>query len=537
MRSATAYSIRVQGDAVVDQGDVDLGDAVDPLVLAIDVGTSSSRALAYDARARAVSGWESHHPYQVKTTPDGGVEADADQLLELVAQCIDDVVAAVSRTSRQIAAVACDTFWHSLMGVGGHGQALTPVYIWADLRSAQAARELRRILDERAVHARTGVVLHASYLPAKLRWLSEMQPDLMDHVAYWMSLGEWLYLQLLGERRVSISMASGTGLFDQRRCAWDEEMLQVLPLREEQLSPVAEFSDLMTGLRDAFAGRWPTLREVPWYLPLGDGACNNVGSGGFGERWAVAMIGTSGALRVVHESSQVRSPPGLWTYRLDRRRLVQGGAVSDGGNVFAWLARTLRLDDTDALERELQAMPPDAHGLTVLPFLAGERSPHWNLDARAAIVGMTLNTRPLDISRAALEAMAYRFGIVFDLLKQVIRAPVGIIGSGAGLIHSPAWMQIMTDVLGEPLIASAVPEATSRGAALLALEAMGIIDDLAAVPAPLGKRYTPVSDHSRIYRAAMARQERLYDMIEMPEEASWLAVTSTVQSATRRSGE
>ncbi len=492
---------------------VDASDAVDPLVLAIDLGTSSARALIYDARARAVDGWEAHRPYAVTTTRDGGVEADAALLFDLVTGSVDDVLALVAESADRIAAVACDTFWHSLLAAGDGGEALTPVYTWADARSREAARALRQRLDERAVHARTGAVLHSSYLPAKLLWLSQTDLSLVGRVGYWMSFGEYLYLRLFGERRVSISMASGTGLLDQESCTWDAELLEVLPIEVQQLSPLADFSDALTGLRPPFAERWPALKSIPWHLPLGDGACNNVGSGGYSDDWAVAMIGTSGALRVVHDASDVSIPWGLWTYRVDRKRVVQGGALSDGGNVFAWLTQALRLDSTEELEQELMDMPPDGHGLTVLPFLAGERSPNWNVDARAAIVGMRLDTSPADIARACLEAVIYRFRAIYDILKRILPTPRGIIGSGAGLIHSPAWMQIMTDVLGEPVVVSAVREASSRGAALLVLEAMGVLRDLSAAPAALGTRHTPKEEHTRAYRAAMERQEELYRVL------------------------
>jgi gluconokinase len=320
-------------------------------------------------------------------------------------------------------------------------------------------------------------------------------------------------LNLFGERRVSLSMASATGLFDQNDCAWDGALLDVLPVHVDQLSPLAEFSETMTGLRKPHSGRWPALRTVPWYLPLGDGATNNVGSGGFYDQWIVAMIGTSGAIRVVREVERVDIPEGLWTYRVDRRRFVQGGALSDGGNVFAWLEHSLRLQPIAELEDQLARMTPDAHGLTVLPFLAGERSPHWNAQARAAFVGMRLDTRPVDIVRASMEAIAYRFGIIYEIMQRLLPGTRGIIGSGAGLIHSPAWLQIMTDVLGEPVYVSAVPEASSRGAALLVLEALGALKSLGDAPAPLGHRYTPVPERTEIYRQAMARQERLYRLL------------------------
>ncbi len=484
--------------------------ALDPLILALDAGTSSVRAIVFDATARSVTGWEAHRPYAVTTTPDGGVTADPDALVDLAFQCVDAVLPVVAAAGRDIAAIACDTFWHSLIGVDGRGHAITPVFTWADTRSSQAAQELRSKLDEDAIHARTGTGLHSSYWPAKLHWLRATSPELYRGVSNWMSFGEYLYRRIFGELRVSISMASGTGLLDQNACTWDAELLEVLDLNVNQLSPLADFTDALSAPQAILVRRWPHLGAINWYLAVGDGACNNVGSGGFDQNWVVIMVGTSGALRVVRRADRIDLPRGLWTYRVDRHRFVQGGALSAGGNVFAWLMKTLQITDIETLEKELLKMQPDGHGLTVLPFLAGERSPDWNPNAQAVFLGLTLNSSPLDIVRATLEGITYRFRLVYDILCQSMPRPRGIILSGVGLLHSPAWMQIMTDVMAEPVMVSAVTEATSRGAALLGLEAMGAVTDLSAVPVPVGERRTPNADHSEIYRKALERQEALY---------------------------
>jgi gluconokinase len=320
-------------------------------------------------------------------------------------------------------------------------------------------------------------------------------------------------LKLFGRGAVSISMASGTGLFDQNECHWDHELLAVLDLSPEMLLPLHDFSSAMAGLERSYAARWPALAEIPWYLPLGDGACNNIGSGGTSHEWVVVMIGTSGALRVVRAADRVDIPRGLWTYRVDRRRFVQGGAFSNGGNLFAWLEQTFQLDALPRLEQELAAMEPDSHRLAVLPFLAGERSPDWDPNLRAALVGMGLHTTGLNVARASMEAVALRFGLVYEILREIMPKPRGIIGSGTALINSPAWLQIMADVLADPLKVSAVAEATSRGAALLGLEALGVVGDAADLPVPLGAEYAPITAHTETYRAAMRRQERLRDAL------------------------
>ena len=175
--------------------------------------------------------------------------------------------------------------------------------------------------------------------------------------------------------------------------------------------------------------------------------------------------------------------------------------------------RTLRLPDPLDLDDALARAEPDGHGLTVLPFLAGERSPGWKGDAKAAVLGITQATRPVDILQAALEAVAYRIGLVFDLLQPLADPGPRVVAAGGAVLVHPAWLQIITDVLGVPVTASQVREASARGAALLALESMGALEDLSAAPSFLGPSFEPRTDHHRRYREAMKRQAEAYDKL------------------------
>ena len=203
-------------------------------------------------------------------------------------------------------------------------------------------------------------------------------------------------------------------------------------------------------------------------------------------------------------------PAGLFCYRVDRRRFLVGGAFANGGNAYAWESDTLQLGDRKIMSRRLGTMPPDGHGLTVLPLWAGERSPGWHVGARATITGMNLHTTPLDILRASLEAIAYQFAAVHDLLTAQYPQAREIFASGGAIVHDPAWTQIMADVFGVPVTASKVFEASSRGAALLALNSLGLIADLADVPTYAGKTYAPDAGHHEVYGQARARHEALY---------------------------
>ncbi len=471
-----------------------------PFVLTLDVGSSSVRALLFDRFARAVAGPEGRRSYSARTTADGGYEFDAEELLRFILESVDELLARAGAAASRIVAVACCTFWHGLLGLDAGGAPVTPLLMWGDMRSEPEARVLKTRLDEKAYHARTGCFFHPCFQPPKLLRLSGQ--ECFRRAARWVSIGELLTERLFGRRLTTVSMASGTGLLDVHRCAYDEETLRAVGVRVDQLAPLGDATDSSRGLLPEFARRWPALSDVPWFPPVGDGACNNLGSGCSTRERIGVMIGTSGAMRMVWPADRFEVPWGVFAYRADRRRVVLGGALNDGGNLVEWLRSTLRLGPPEEVERELAAMEPDAHGLTFLPFLAGERSPGWAAHARGAITGLSLDTKPVAILRAAMEAVALRFALIHDLLPPARE----IVASGGALLRSPAWMQILADALGRPVTASAEAEASSRGAALLALEALGH----EPAPAALGASVTPDPAHHARYRAALYRQKDLY---------------------------
>ena len=475
----------------------------DGVVLALDVGTSSCRASLYDLQARPVGGRVAQIQYSPRITPEGGAELDPETLFNNLCAVVDQAVRSVREP---VLAVGASTFWHSLLGVDASGAPVTPLFLWLDGRARGEMAGLREQLDEREVHARTGCVLHWTYWPARLRWLRRTEPDLFRRVDRWISFGEFFQQRLTGATTVSRSMASGTGLLDVHTGEWYAPVLDLLGLDPRQLGKLAALNDGST------TSRWPTLKRVLWLPAVGDGACSNVGAGCASPEHLALMVGTSGAERAVWSPpADFCIPWGLWCYRVDEQRVVMGGALNDGGSLVDWLGHTLRVADVHRAEDEVADLVPDSHGLTVLPLWGGERNPGWADDARGAIVGLRLSTSPAAIVRACLEAVALRFATIDGLLGQALPNANEVIATGGALLHSKTWMQIMADALGRPLLASAEAEASSRGAAVLALEAAG-----AAPPNTepvITARFEPVAEHTEQYRAAAERQRRLYDAL------------------------
>ncbi len=504
-----------------------------PLVLTLDIGSSSARAMIFDAHARAVPDASAQTKYQFRTTPDGGVEIDADELFEHCVRTIDELLARLGDSANHIKAVASDCFVMSILGVDAAGNAVTPVYTYADSRGAWQVAELRAKHDERANQQRVGTLFHTSYLPARISWIAQECSAEFKRARAWISFGEYLYFKLLGVRAVSHSAASWTGMLNRETLDWDDKLIAALPLERDQLSPTVNCDSPVGELRNEFSSRWAALKNAAWFPTIGDGAAANLGSGCYDSSRIALTVGTSSALRIAvpatselkgitsedfsqpSRSAAIRQiPAGLWSYRIDSQTELLGGALSEGGNVYAWMNDALRLGAGDEVERELTAMQPDAHGLTVLPFFAGERAPNWNADARASIIGLTLNTRPVEILRAGMEGVAYRLALVYDLLRDADPgSEVSVIASGGALMKSPTWVQMIADVLNARVIASAESEATSRGDALIALRAIGAIKSFGDAPAQLGRAYQPDTSRHAIYARARERQEKWYNSL------------------------
>jgi len=489
-----------------------------PIVLSVDIGTSGVRAMLFDGRGNELESAQVRPGNDLYHALSAGADANPEHLFNHVLDAIDLLLAGSARILRvDLVAVSC--FWHSLMGVDAEGSAVTPLLSWSDTRAAAAVEQLKLKFDERETHQRTGCRFHSSYWPAKLMWLQAERPKHYRDASRWVSFAEYLQNRLLGQPVISVSMASGTGLFNQHSCDWDDDLLRELDLGRAQLSPLADPGQTFTTLEHEYELRWPALVDAKWFPAIADGAANNVGSGCVTDEFALLMIGTSGAMRVLYEGSPPANLPAeLWCYRLDRRRVIIGGALSDGGSLYRWLRDSLDLGNSESdIERAVSAMQADAHGLTVLPFWAGERSTGWNPSARGAILGLHSSTPPLEILRAAMEGVAYRFAFIEKALRSVPLQEVGrqrtVVAAGNALLASPCWAQIVADVLGQEIQLSETREASCRGAALVALESAGKLDEIARMTTAGDRIFIPDRSRYEKYRAARERQQQAYDRL------------------------
>jgi gluconokinase len=433
------------------------------VVLALDIGSSSTRSGLFDERGRLVPGSDAQRKYSLEYTSDGGAELSPVALRRAVRACLRETMRH-SRSQRPIVAVSGSAFWHGLLGLDRKDQPITPVFSWADSRCAKDAEMLRREFNERKIHAETGCVLRASYWPAKLRWLWRTERELFRKVHRWVSPADWIFEKSFGAAGTSHSMASATGLYDVRTKTWHAELCRACRIDLEQLDPLCESSDRCAAVSE--------LGNARVFNPIGDGAAGNLGSGADSAGRVAINVGTSAAVRLLRwkRDGEARLPLGLFRYAVDEERAVVGGAVSNAGNLHQWCLRQLHLGMTK--KRALSRTAAANDDLTILPFWVNERDPTWPENLRGTIVGLNQSTDAGAIFRAAMCATFYRLADILELLEETNGRAKQIIVSG-GILDSKPSLRLLADSFGRDICVSAEKEASLRGAALYVLEKLG----------------------------------------------------------------
>ena len=431
------------------------------VVIGLDLGTTSVKALALDATGTVLA--RSAGGYALHSGADGSATQDAGEVVRAALGALDALAAQLPGVVFR--ALVPSAAMHSLVLIGAAGEVLAPALTWADTRPAITLPGLRNVLDPAKTYARSGCPVQAPYHPARLWWLRQRRPELLARTARFVSLTDLVLHRLTGPRQVgwwatSVGLASTTGLWNLHTGRWDTAILEALGISEGRLPAVLDAREVVGTVQ---AG---PLTGTPVLAGSSDGALANLGAGALpGE--VVITVGTSGALRRLSGQAQLDPQARTWSYRLDRVTHLNGGAINNGGLLLDWVRRSWysELDAAEGFGRLLAdaaEVPAGAEGLTLLPYLTGERSPLWRSDLSATLHGLRLAHGRAQVARAALEAVAFSLGQLWE-----VGAGSGTVFSTGGLAAHPAWNQLLADVLGVPLRVSEGADASAIGAALL----------------------------------------------------------------------
>lgn len=476
-------------------------------ILAVDIGTSSVRAIIYDR--------DGHVRHQVKETypviapQKGWQEQEPDLIYEKTIRAIKE---AHNGCALKIAGMGFSSQMYSIFPINQDGAPLLNSIIWADSRSASQADQLISLYGSKYFYNKTGCPVNSIYPLSKILWIKENKPEIFKAAYKFISIKEYIIHKLTGEYVVDYSYASATGFFNIFKLCWDRELLGILGIPVEKLAtPVnttAQFEIKEQELRE-------TGIDVPLIIGAGDGPLANLGSGASEVGDVNIDLGTSGAARILAPRPLIDSDASLWCYALANDKWTYGGILNNVGNSYQWFADKLLFYEKDGngvdrfaqLNELAQKGKPGADGLYFLPFLLNARSPYWDNKLKGTIYGLSPEHDVVDIITAMVEGIIYNlYSIILVIEKSMEIKKVIFTG---GLAKSKFWAQTIADVLGRKIYLPSVNEGSAGGAAILSFYALGVINSLAFTSDDRRFAVTPNNRNHQIHQNKYGKYQKL----------------------------
>jgi xylulokinase len=480
-------------------------------LVGLDVGTTGVKALALSPDGDVLA--TATHAYPLSTPQPGWAEQDPEDWWRAAEAALAEVSA-----GRDVAGIGLSGQMHGLVVLDGAGDLIRPAILWNDQRTVRECAEIEERVGLDRLIALTGNRALTGFTAPKLLWLRRHEPDAYTRIGRVLLPKDYVRLRLTGEWAIDAADASGTLLLDVARRDWSGEVLDALELPAAWLPAVLESPEPA----GAVGGRKRARDDVslggsagaPVAAGAGDQAAAAVGVGATRPGTLSVVLGTSGVvlapLQAYAHDAEARvhafchAVPGTWQ--------AMGVMLSAAGSL-RWLRDVVAPDvPFDRLVEEAKAWGPGAEGLLFLPYLAGERTPHADPDARGAFVGLELRHDRGALVRAVLEGVAFGLRDSLDLLRE-LGVETRVARASGGGARSRAWLRIVASVLGLPLELTESEEGSAFGAALLGGVAGGVFADVAeAVEACVRVTDTIEPDPAQldVYAELHARYQALY---------------------------
>jgi len=504
------------------------------VVIGVDMGTTATKAVAYDVSGAQLA--SASHGYPLHAPHPGHAVQDPELILAAAYAGVREVVANIG--AQRVAGLSFSSAMHSLLALDEDLAPLTPVVTWADTRASAQAERVRASAEGLALHRRTGTPVHPMSPLPKLIWFREQEPEIRTKAAIWAGIKDWVLLRMCGALVTDHSLGSSSGLMDIHALAWDEEAMRLAGVRPEQLPELVPTTTVLEGLTEEAVAATGLPAGTRVVVGAGDGPLANLGVGAVRPGVAACSIGTSGALRVTVDHPAVDPLGGVFCYALTEDRWVIGGAINNGGVTLDWVRSQIargpavpapaaddatgagsapeaaELPSAAELLDEAATVPAGSGGLLMLPYLLSERAPHWGSTTRGAYVGLTRGHRREHLVRAAVEGVALQLSLVLQSMRSA-GLEIDEIRATGGVMQHPLWRETLADALGAPIGFPAQHEGSGFGAALLGMQALGLIAsiDVAAEMIPVATRQRPRPADAAVYASLRPVFDQLYDAL------------------------
>jgi xylulokinase len=472
-------------------------------LVGLDVGTTGVKALALSATGEVLA--RAEETYELSTPRPGWSEQDPEDWWRAAER-------ALARLGGEATAIGLSGQMHGLVVLDDRDRVLRPAILWNDQRTEAECAEIEERVGLARLIQLTGNRALTGFTAPKLLWLRRHEPDTYARIAHVLLPKDYVRLRLTGEHAIDVADASGTLLFDVANRRWSEEMLDALELDRTWLPRALESPEV--------SGTTPT--GIPVAAGAGDQAAAALGVGVDRPGPVSVVLGTSGvvfaALPGFAADPQARvhafchAVPGEWH--------AMGVMLSAAGSLRWFRDEVAPRHEYEELLAAAAEWPPGADGLTFLPYLTGERTPHADPHARGAFAGVTIRHDLGALVRAVLEGVAYGLRDSLELLRDLGVAPDAGHASGGGA-RSELWLRILASVLGLPIRRTATDEGSAYGAALLGGVAAGVFRDVheaVAACVRLDDAIEPDPAWSAAYERGYRRFQLLYPALRPLED-------------------
>lgn len=472
---------------------------MEALYIGIDIGTTATKAICFGRNGNVIRQFSQPYPmYHPK--PNWSVQ-HPQEILETVLNCIKEITKDI-----QPEFISFSSAMQSIIAIDETGKPLTDAVLWADNRASGIAEELKKSEKGKYFYQKTGIPIHPFSPMTKIAWLKEFDSAIFSKTYKFISIKEYVWHHLTHEYCTDTAMASGTGLLNIHTLQWDDEVLDFLNIKAQQLSAVCEVTHQCKGISDDFL----------YVIGGGDGALANLGTGAMNKNCMALTIGTSGAVRLPIEKPYIDEQMRTQCYHLMDNQYLTLGAVNNGGIVLQWLRETLLKTDEsfEVLFSAAEKIPAGSEGLLFVPYLLGERAPIWDASAQGTILGMQITHTQAHLVKATLEGILFGLFQITEILlpDPEKRKQTKVMASG-GFGKSELWLQIVADIFQMTVETSQTIEGSTWGAVLIGMKSLGI-DISIENKNKTGRTFSPNAVHKKVYEDAFVKFKKVYPVLK-----------------------
>lgn len=499
-------------------------------ILAHDLGTTGNKATLYDREGNLVA--SSFYSYPTYYPYPNWVEQNPLDYWEAVKNSTRELLSKGKIKPQEIAVISFSGQMMGCLPVDRDGNPLRNIIIWADQRGIKEAELIKERLGEEKVYRITGHRISPTYSASKILWIKNNEPEIFTKTYKFLLAKDFVIYKLTNNWVTDFSDASGTNLFDLEKEGWSEEIISTLEIPLEKLPEAHSSLEVVGELTVNSAKELGLVSGIPVVVGGGDGACAACGAGVVREGDAYNYLGASSWIAIA--SSKPIYDPKLRTFtfhHLAPRLFMPTGTMQSAGLSYQWIrdnlairekeiANSFNLSPYEIMDLEAEKVPPGCENLIFLPYLLGERSPHWNPNARGVFIGITPRHTRVHLLRAVLEGVGFNLRIILDafLAQGIDIKEIRLIGGGG---KSRLWSDILANIFERDIIRMKVlEEATSLGSAIAGGVGVGIFPNLeiAKELVKIKERIKPdkekVSIYKRLFPIFIESYERLVPIFD-----------------------